>query len=124
MKQPNIITMCGSTRFKNEYLESTKWLTLTNNIIISVGLFGHSDGDNLTIDEKTMLDNLHFRKIDLCNEIFIIDVDGYIGNSTKNEIEYATKNGKNIRYLSKEIDSLEKWKNEYYNRKNLEEWNK
>lgn len=75
-------------------------MTLQGNIVISVGLFGHS-GDNevWTDDTKEMLDDMHKRKIDMADEIFVINVNGYIGESTKSEIEYAKRNGKIVRYL-------------------------
>lgn len=103
----NVITLCGSTRFKNEFLETQKRLTLEGNIVISVGLFGHA-GDNEVwenMDEgtltktKEMLDDMHKAKIDMADEIFVINVGGYIGESTRSEIEYAKKCGKRIRYL-------------------------
>lgn len=95
-----VITLCGSTRFKEEFIKAQKDLTLQGNIVISVGLFGHS-GDNevWTDDTKEMLDDMHKRKIDMADEIFVINVNGYIGESTKSEIEYAKRNGKIVRYL-------------------------
>ena len=70
------------------------------NIVISVGLFGHSGDDEVwTEGTKEMLDDMHKRKIDLADEIFVINVDGYIGFSTRSEIEYATLTGKTVRYL-------------------------
>ena len=102
-----IITLCGSTRFKDEFMETQKRLTLEGNIVISVGLFGHS-GDNEVwenMDEgtltktKEMLDDMHKRKIDMADEIFVINVGGYIGSSTRSEIEYAQATGKPVRYL-------------------------
>lgn len=97
-----IITLCGSTKFKDEFIAQQKRLTLEGNIVISVGMFGHS-GDNEVWTEgvKEMLDDMHKRKIDLADEIFVIDVSGYIGSSTKSEIEYAVKTGKLVKYLSK-----------------------
>ena len=102
-----VITLCGSTRFKDEFLEAQKRLTLEGNIVISVGLFGHS-GDNEVwenMDEgtltktKEMLDDMHKRKIDMADEIYVINVGGYIGESTRSEIEYAKATGKAVRYL-------------------------
>ena len=95
-----VITLCGSTKFKEQYLEAQKRLTLDGNIVISVGLFGHS-GDNEVWTEgtKAMLDDMHLRKIDMADEIFVINVGGYVGESTRREIEYALKNGKAVRYL-------------------------
>ena len=95
-----VITLCGSTKFKDEYLKVQKDLTLQGNIVITVGLFGHS-GDNEVWTEgtKAMLDDMHKRKIDMADEIFVINVGGYIGESTRSEIEYALKNGKKVNYL-------------------------
>ena len=100
IRQYKIITLCGSTRFKNEFLAEQKRLTLEGNIVISVGLFGHSgDNEAWTDDTKAMLDDMHKRKIDLADEIFVVNVGGYIGSSTKNEIEYAKETNKIIKYL-------------------------
>lgn len=95
-----VITLCGSTRFKEEFLEAQKRLTLEGNIVISVGLFGHS-GDDVVWTEgvKDMLDRQHLAKIDLADEIFVINVGGYIGDSTRREIAYAEYKGKSITYL-------------------------
>ena len=95
-----VITLCGSTRFKDQFIEAQKRLTLEGNIVISVGLFGHS-GDNEVWAEgtKEMLDDMHKRKIDMADAIYVIHVGGYIGSSTKSEIEYAKKNGKEVLYL-------------------------
>lgn len=97
-----VITLCGSTRFKEEFLAEQKRLTLEGNIVISVGLFGHS-GDNevWTENTKVMLDDMHKRKIDMADEIFVINKNGYIGASTKSEIEYALKTGKKVNYMEK-----------------------
>ena len=95
-----VITLCGSTRFKEQFLESQKRLTLEGNIVISVGLFGHSGDDEVwTEGTKEMLDDMHKRKIDMADEIYVINVGGYIGSSTKSEIEYAKKTGKTVKYL-------------------------
>ena len=107
IKNYKIITLCGSTKFKDEFMKVQKDLTLKGNIVISVGLLGHS-GDNEVwenMDEctltktKAMLDDMHKRKIDMSDEIFVINVGGYIGESTKSEIEYAKSTGKKVNYL-------------------------
>ena len=107
VKNYKVITLCGSTRFKDEFMDAQKRLTLEGNIVISVGLFGHS-GDNEVwenMDEgtltktKEMLDDMHKRKIDMADEIFVINVGGYIGSSTRSEIEYAVAAGKPVHYL-------------------------
>lgn len=102
-----IVTLCGSTKFKKAFFEIQKKLTLLGYIVISVGLFGHS-GDNEVwenMDEgtltktKSMLDDMHKRKIDLSDMIYVINVGGYIGESTRSEIEYAISTGKEVHYL-------------------------
>lgn len=67
--------------------------------MISVGLFELSEDDECTEGTKKMLDDMHKRKIDMADEIFVINVDGYIGDSTRSEIEYAIKTGKGVAYL-------------------------
>lgn len=95
-----VITLCGSTKFKDEFLKEQKRLTLEGNIVISVGLFGHSGDDEVWNDNiKEMLDDMHKRKIDMADEIFVINKGGYIGSSTMSEIEYAKKTGKPVHYL-------------------------
>ena len=107
IKNYKIITLCGSTKFKDEFLKAQKDLTLQGNIVISVGLFSQS-GDNevwenmdeeTLIETKAMLADMHKRKIDLADEIFVINVNGYIGESTRTEIEYAITTGKGVNYL-------------------------
>lgn len=100
-KKYKVITLCGSTKFKNEFIETQKRLSLEGNIVISVGLFGHSGDDEVWLeDTKKMLDDMHKQKIDMSDEIFVIDVNGYIGDSTRTEIEYAKSKGKPIRFYS------------------------
>ena len=95
-----VITLCGSTKFKDEFLAEQKRLSLEGNIVISVGLFGHAGDDEVwTGDKKAMLDDMHKRKIDMADEIFVINVGGYIGSSTKSEIDYAIAAGKAVHYL-------------------------
>ena len=102
-----VITLCGSTKFKDEFMKAQKYLTLKGNIVISVGLFVHKVDSEVweNMDEgtltktKEMLDDMHKRKIDMADEIFVINVNNYIGDSTKSEIEYAIKTGKKVNYL-------------------------
>ena len=100
IQQYKIVTLCGSTRFKEQYMEVQKRLTLDGCIVISVGLFGHSGDEEVRKPgTKEMLDDMHLRKIDLSDEIFVINVGGYIGESTCREIAYAEKTGKKVNYL-------------------------
>ena len=95
-----VITLCGSTRFKEQFIEAQKRLTLEGNIVISVGLFGHSGDDEVWAPgTKEMLDDMHKRKIDMADAIYVINVGGYIGSSTRSEIEYARANGKRVLFL-------------------------
>lgn len=102
-----VITLCGSTRFKDEFIRVQKELTLQGNIVISVGLFGHSGDsevwegmeEDIITKTKEMLDDMHKRKIDMADAIFVINKNGYIGQSTKSEIEYAKEKEKEILFL-------------------------
>ena len=90
MKRPiSIVCLCGSTKFKEDFLFLQKEYTLRNYIVLSVGFFGHADDEQLTMETKAELDILHLAKIDLAHEVCIISVDGYIGESTRREIAYA-----------------------------------
>lgn len=107
-----VITLCGSTHFKDDFFRVQKELTLDGNIVISVGLFGHSGDDEAwTLGTKEMLDDMHLSKIDMADEIFVVNPGGYVGESTAREIGYALLRGKTVksivpihlgRYASKE----------------------
>lgn len=96
-----VITLCGSTKFKDQFIQAQKELTLAGNIVLSVGLFGHS-GDEEVWDDgiKEMLDDMHKRKIDMSDAIMVIDTDDYIGESTRSEINYAKSKGKLIYFYN------------------------
>lgn len=96
--EPFRITLCGSTRFKDEYALWNKRLSLAGFIVYSVSGFGHS-GDSFTADEKEMLDQVHLAKIDCSHAIVVINPGGYVGKSTSNEINHAMNTGKEIFYL-------------------------
>ena len=97
--KPEVITLCGSTRFKSEFEAENRRLTLKGKIVISVGLFGHQEPDFDWTLHKAMLDELHLRKIDLADSIHVVNVGGYIGESTSREIDYARRAGKRISFL-------------------------
>lgn len=94
------ITLCGSTKFKKEFEAINIQLTLEGNVVYSVASFAHADNIEWTKEQKEILDEVHKRKIDNSEGIFVIDVDGYIGESTQGEIEYAESKGKFVKYLS------------------------
>lgn len=103
--RPNIIVLCGSTRFKDEFARVNRAFTMTGAIVLAPGVFGHS-GDPLADGVKARLDELHLRKIDLADAVFVVNPtseehpNGYIGESTRNEIAYARKHGKPVNYLT------------------------
>lgn len=99
MEKPEIVCLCGSTRFKDDFIKANEELSLQGKIVLSVGLFGHADGKFntvLTEEMKIKQDFLHKQKIDLCDSIYVLNVGNYIGSSTKSEIEYAMSLGKTI----------------------------
>ena len=98
-----VITLCGSTRFKNTFLEVERLLSYKEYIVISVGIYQHTDIEDrnrMTPTIKEMQDDMHKCKIDMSDEIYVIDVDGYIGDSTRSQIEYAKACGKKVHYYS------------------------
>ena len=97
-----VVTLCGSTKFKNHFIKFSEKLSIEGNVVLSVGLFGHADNkfnSVITPDIKKILDEAHKAKIEMSDEIFVINPYGYIGESTKSEIAYAQKLGKTVNYL-------------------------
>jgi hypothetical protein len=98
--RPTIVCLCGSTRFLQEFREANFRETMAGKIVLSIGCDTKSDGGlQLTAEDKDKLDVLHKQKIDLADEILVLNVGGYIGPSTRSEIGHAEKTGKSIRYL-------------------------
>jgi hypothetical protein len=108
--RPKVICLCGSTKFKDAFIKSNFEFTMQGYIVLSVGWFSHSDGSiyTPTQKEKIELDELHKRKIDLADEVFIINKDGYIGESTNSELHYAMKKGKKITFMETVSGSFSK----------------
>jgi hypothetical protein len=105
MEKPIIVCLCGSTRFKDAYVKAQRDETLKGKIVLSVGLFGWEEGLDMSGPTKKMLDELHLRKIDLADEVLFLNVGGYIGESTKRELEYAKTQGKKINFLECECST-------------------
>lgn len=105
MSRPKIVCLCGSTRFYDEFQAANYELTMAGEIVLSVGFYPHSSEQahgetiGITEDQKLQLDELHKRKIDLCDYVMVLNVNGYIGESTRGEIEYAKANNKPVSYL-------------------------
>lgn len=97
--RPLVVTLCGSTRFVDAWQSMNLWLTLRGIITLSVGAFVHDDALGITAGQKEMLDELHKRKIDMASVVLILNVGGYIGDSTRSEIEYAEWHEKPVVYL-------------------------
>lgn len=111
---PTIVCLCGSTRFGAAFAAANLRETLAGKIVLSVGCFTHGDDElfaALSLEEqaatKRRLDALHLRKIDLSDEILVISIDGYLGESTRREITYALAQGKPVRWL--EESARENW---------------
>ena len=100
---PTIVTLCGSTRFSEAFRLANLRETLAGKIVLSIGCDTKSD-DALQLQpgDKERLDELHLRKIDLSDEVLILNVNGYIGESTRRELAYARQHGKTIRWLDEQ----------------------
>lgn len=98
-RKPTIVCLCGSCRFKAEFIAAYERETDAGKIVLSVGRFVPVDAEKLMPEAKARLDELHLRKIDLADEVLILNVAGYIGQSTRRELEYARAHGKVIRFL-------------------------
>ena len=104
--RPTIVCLCGSTRFWRQFQKSSLEETLAGKIVLSIGAASGTDDEhfgNLSPEEyeriKAMLDELHLRKIDLADEVLILNVGGYIGESTRRELSYAQATRKRVRWL-------------------------
>lgn len=97
-----VITLCGSVKFKDDFLREQARLALEGNIVLSIVMFDLSRDKQILLEEtREMIDDMHKRKIDMSDEIFVINKNGYIGKSTNSEIEYAIKTGKKVNYMEK-----------------------
>ena len=100
MNRRKVVTLCGSVRFWDKIQELYEKLELENKYAV-IGITPHVMNRNFTEDEEDLLDELHRIKIDLADAIYVVNVNGYIGKSTREEIEYAEQKGKEIMYLEK-----------------------
>jgi len=105
--EAKVITLCGSTRFEAEFAEVNQRLTMEGCVVMSLGMFllpdlPDYDGTVDSSDLKGQLGRVHFQKIRMADEVYIVDPGGYLGESTRREIAYAESLGKPVRYLSRE----------------------
>ena len=100
MNMPTIVCLCGSTKFRDTFNTANFRETMKGNIVLQPGVWVHSPGwSTTTIAEKKRLDDLHLSKIDLADEIFVVNPNNYIGESTDREIQYAYARSKTVRFL-------------------------
>lgn len=105
MNKPKIVCLCGSTKFHKQFVEHNYLETMAGNIVLSVGFYPHAvnevhgEGVGITPEQKEALDELHKRKIDLADEVLVLNVGGYIGSSTRSEVQYAHAHSKPVRWL-------------------------
>ncbi len=109
--RPTIVCLCGSTRFMEAYRSANLQETLAGRIVLSIGCDTKTDEalealGVLADEAKDQLDELHKRKIDLADEILVLNVDDYIGKSTRSELEYARAKGKRVRWLTQSQHAL------------------
>ena len=91
-----VVTICGSMKFKDKMMDIAKELEIKNKYIVIQCVYSN---DKFSDEEQLILAELHYKKIDISDAIYVVNVDGYIGNSTSKEIEYAKKLGKEVIYL-------------------------
>lgn len=112
-QRPRIVCLCGSTRFFPRFMEANYRETMAGRVVLSVGFYPHASEEahgeavGITSEQKEKLDQLHLRKIDLADEILVLNQDGYVGESTAREVLYATSTGKDVRWLEPELSKSE-----------------
>ena len=94
-----VVTICGSTKFKDEIFAVARQLTLDNHIVLAPFVFHHTDDEEMSQETKIRLDNLHKQKINMSDAIFVVNVNGYIGESTYGEIDWAQRMKKEVYFL-------------------------
>jgi hypothetical protein len=95
MTKPEIVCLCGSVRFEPEWHKAELMLELAGFIVLSVG-FGLP---RVSARKKREFDELHRKRIDLCDWVYVINYGGYIGRSTRSEIAYALSHNKPVKYM-------------------------
>jgi hypothetical protein len=107
--RPKIVCLCGSTRFYQAFQQANYEETMAGRIVLSVGFYPHAakevhgEGVGATSEQKEALDALHFRKIELADEVLVLNVGGYVGDSTRREVRHAYTLDKPVRWLESEM---------------------
>jgi hypothetical protein len=109
LERPTIVCLCGSTRFYDVFSKLNLEETLAGKIVLSIASDRQTEQsifdamNEIELEQtKQKLGLLHFQKIDLANEILVVNVDGYVGESTAREILYARETKKIVRWLEPE----------------------
>lgn len=97
--RPEVVCILGSTKFREALIGYAQGLTLDGHIVLTHGFYHHHDKVPITDEQKEMLDGLMDHKINICDTVFVVNPNGYIGESTKRAILHAREKGKGIRYL-------------------------
>lgn len=92
--RPEIVCICGSARFAEEMREVNRDLTFAGVIVVAPG----EAGEAISVEQKALLDALHLRKIDLADQVLVVNPGGYIGESTRREVAYARASGKPVSF--------------------------
>ena len=114
-EKPIVVCLCGSTKFAEAFARAAYDEGMAGRIVLSVCFFAHRPDTTpagmkpftLTPEQKTRVDELHLRKIDLADEILVLNVGGYLGDSTKRELEYAISQGKRVRFLEPTTNEID-----------------
>lgn len=109
--RPQIVCLCGSTRFYSEFQERNFAETMNGNIVLSVGFYPHAaerpDQKHVTPEEKQRLDLLHLHKIDMADRVVFLNKGGYMGESTTRELAYAVFSHKDLDWFDRRLG--EQW---------------
>lgn len=106
-QKSSIICLIGSTKFKKEFEHAIREETLNGNIVLSVAQFSHADNLSISESEKTIFDKVHLKKIEISNTVLVINAGGYIGESTKRELQYAKNLNKSIEFFREKYNQFE-----------------
>ena len=93
-----VVTLCGSMRFQNEMMEIAEKLAREGECVLTPVYMVMKDCE-ISEKEVKRLKLEQFKRIELANEIFVVNVDEYVGESTMAEIEFAERNGKRVRWM-------------------------
>ncbi len=94
------VCLCGSSKFRHEFHEAALRETLAGNVVLSQDFFNQKQAKKLSLSDRRLLVDVHLRKIEMADEILVVNVDFYIGDATQAEIAHAKSLGKTVRYVA------------------------